>query len=163
MEHTKLLRETRGRLEGDGYSVRMEKQNKFWLDGASATVSGQPDLVAEKEDDVTVIDVKTGIPRQSDIAQVMMYMYGLPRYFSAWNGTPVKGRVVYDDHEADIPADAISPEFIEHLRGLIRRVADGKPAAVVPSAAECNFCPITLEDCPQRLSALDEAVAVEDF
>ena len=144
-------------------SVRTEKQNKFWLEGACATLSGQPDLVAERDGDVTVIDVKTGIPRQSDVTQVMTYMYGLTRYFAAWKGMSLKGRVIYGDHAVDIPADAISPGFIEHLGGLIRRVADGKPAAVVPSAAECNFCPITMEDCHQRVSAPGQAVPVGDF
>ena len=143
--------------------MRVEKQNKFRLNGASATVSGQPDLVAEKDGDVTVIDVKTGIPRQSDIAQVMIYMFGLGRCFAEWKDIPLKGRVVYSDHAVDIPADAISPGFIKHLCSLIRRVADEKPALLVPSSTECGFCPITLEDCPQRVSVPAEAVAVEEF
>ena len=60
-EHSELLRESREKLESDGYTVWVEKQNKFLLGGASATVSGQPDLVAKKDEDITVIDVKTGL------------------------------------------------------------------------------------------------------
>ena len=79
MEHSNLLWESRERLEDDGYTVWVEKENKFWVDGACATVSGQPDLVAERHGDITVMDVKTGTPCQSDIVQVMLYMYGLDR------------------------------------------------------------------------------------
>ena len=44
MEHGRLLWESREGLEDDGYTVRVEKENKFWVDGACATVGGQPDL-----------------------------------------------------------------------------------------------------------------------
>ena len=93
----------------------------------------------------------------------MLYMYGLGRYVTAWGDITLKGRVVYSDHVVDIPADAISPEFIEEMGSLIRRVANSKPAVAVPSRTECGFCPITLEDCPQRISVPPEAVAVEEF
>ena len=84
--------------------------------------------VAEKHGDIIVIDVETGTPRQWDIIQVMLYMYGLGRYATAWGYITLKWRVVYSDHVVDIPADAIGPEFIEDMGSLIRRVADEKPA-----------------------------------
>ena len=90
-------------------------------------------------------------------------MCGLGRYVTAWGDITLNGRVVYSDHVVDIPADAISPEFIKEMGSLIRRMADKKPALVVPSGTECGFCSITLEDCPQRISAPPEAVAVEGF
>ena len=90
-------------------------------------------------------------------------MFGLDRSVPAWKNILLKGRVIYSDHVVDIPADAISPEFIKEMGSLIRRVADEKPALVVPSGPECGFCPITLEDCPQRISVPEEAVAVEEF
>ena len=158
MEHSRLLWESREGLEYDGYTVWVEKQNKFWLEGAGATIGGQPDLLAEKHGDITVIDVKTGTPRQSDIVQVMLYMYGLDRSVPAWGDITLKGRVVYSDHVVDIPADAISPEFIEQMGSLIRRVADSKSALVVPSSTECGFCSITLEECPKRTSVPRDAV-----
>ena len=79
MEHSKLLWESRERLEEHGYTVGVEKQNRFRLKGESTMVGGQPDLVSEKHGDITVIDVKTGTPRQWDIIQVMLYMFGLDR------------------------------------------------------------------------------------
>ena len=90
-------------------------------------------------------------------------MYGLDRYVTAWKDITLKGRVVYIDHVVGIPADATSTEFIKQLGSLIRRMADEKPALLVPSSTECGFCLITLEDCPQRVSGPEEAVAVEEF
>ena len=87
-------------------------------------------------------------------------MYGLGRYVTVWGDITLKGRVVYSDHVVDIPAYAISPEFIEQLGGLIRRVADKKPALVVPSSTECGFCPITLEDYLSAERCSDEPVQV---
>ena len=163
MKHSKLLREWREGLEDDGYTVRVEKQNTFRLDGATATIGGQPDLVAKKDGDAAVIDVKTGSPRQSDIAQVIIYMFGLSRSHPEWKNIPLKGKVVYHDHVVDIPADAVNADFLQQMSSLIRRVADDKPALMVPSSTECGLCPITLKDCPQRVSGPIEAVAVEEF
>ena len=127
MEHSKLLWESRERLEDDGYTVRVEKENKFWVDGACATVSGQPNLVVKKDIDITVMDVKTGTPRQWDIIQVMLYMFGLDRYVTAWGDITLKGGGL--QRSWDIPAYAISSEFIEEMGSLIRRVADEKAAS----------------------------------
>ena len=95
---------------------------------------------------------RPGLHASADIIQVMLYMYGLGRYVTAWGDITLKGRVVYSDHVVDIPADAISPEFIEEMGSLIRRVANSKPVVAVPSRTECGSWPITLADCPQRVS-----------
>ena len=44
MEHSRLLWETKEGLEADGHIVWVEKQNKFWVEGESTMVGGQPDL-----------------------------------------------------------------------------------------------------------------------
>jgi hypothetical protein len=64
---------------------------------------GQPNLVVKKDIDITVMDVKTGTPRQWDIIQVMLYMFGLDRYVTAWGHITLKGRVVYSDHGTFLP------------------------------------------------------------
>ncbi len=53
-EHSRLPRESREGLEDDDYTVRVEKEDRFRLDGARATVGGQPDLVVKKDIDVTL-------------------------------------------------------------------------------------------------------------
>ena len=46
MNHTALLNEVRDRLQAEGRTVFIEKQNRFVLRGTSATLGGKPDLIA---------------------------------------------------------------------------------------------------------------------
>lgn len=156
MHHTRLLNEVRDRLETAGHTVSTERENSFKLRGGSgALVSGQADLIAVAPDgQITVYDVKTGAQRDSDVAQVMIYMYALPLVRgSSWAGRSLDGRLVYKDGtEKYIPASAIDDDFREGLHDLIRRVVSVRPARRVPSSSECNWCDLTDLDCSERVN-----------
>ena len=111
MHHTRLLNDVRDRLEAKGHTVTTERANWFRLQGGSgAMVAGQADLVSVSPDDqITVYDVKTGAQRDSDVAQVMIYMYALPLVAdSPWTNTSPNGCVVYGDGtEIHRPSTAI--------------------------------------------------------
>ena len=157
MHHTRLLNDVRDKLEADGHTVTTERANWFRLQGGSgALVSGQADLVAIAPDgQTTVYDVKTGAQRDSDVAQVMIYMYALPLVAgSPWEGKSLDGRLVYKDGtDKYIPASAIDSDFREGLHDLIRRVVSGDPARRVPSPPECNWCDLTDLDCSARIDS----------
>ena len=157
MHHTRLLNDVRDRLEAEGHTVTTERANWFrLLGGSGATVAGQADLVSVSSDgQITVYDVKTGAQRDSDVAQVMIYMYALPLVAdSPWAGKSPDGRVVYKDGtETHIPSTAIDNDFREGLHDLIRRVVSDEPARRVPSPPECNWCDLTDLDCPERLDS----------
>ncbi len=157
MHHTRLLNDVRDRLEAEGHTVTTERSNWFrLLGGSGAMVSGQADLIAAAPDGrITVYDVKTGAQRDSDVAQVMIYMYALPLATdSPWGGKSPDGRVVYGDGtEIHIPSTAIDDGFREGLHDLIRRVVSDEPARRVPSPPECNWCDLTDLDCPERIDS----------
>ena len=157
MHHTRLLNDVRDGLEADGCTVSTERENWFKLQGGSgAMVAGQADLIAVAPDGrVTVYDVKTGAHRDSDVAQVMIYMYALPQVAdSPWKGRSLDGCVVYKDGtEKHIPASAVDDDFRDGLVDLIRRVVSDDPARRVPSPSECNWCDLTDLDCPERIDA----------
>ena len=157
MHHTRLLNDVRDRLETDGHTVSTERANWFRLQcGSGAIVAGQADLIAVSRDgQVTVYDVKTGAQRDSDVAQVMIYMYALPLAAdSPWKGKSPDGRVVYrDGTEIYIPATAVDADFRKDLHDLIRRVVSDDPARRVPSPSECNWCDLTDLDCPERIDS----------
>lgn len=157
MRHTRLLNDVRDRLESDGHRVFTERENSFKLQGNSgALVSGQADLIAiAPGGQITVYDVKTGAQRDSDVAQVMIYLYALPLvHDSPWKGKPLDGCLVYrDGTEKYIPASAIDDDFKEGLHDLIRRVVSDDPARRVPSHPECNWCDLTDFDCSERLGS----------
>ena len=66
--------------------VLTEGQNSFNLRGSSAVLAGKPDLVARRRDQITVIDAKTGRPSPAHTAQVLIYMYALPRRVGTLQG-----------------------------------------------------------------------------
>ena len=101
-------------------------------------------------------DVQTGAQRDSDVAQVMIYMYALPLVngLSLGRRSRSDGRLVYrDGAENFIPATAIHSDFREGLHDLIRRVVSGDPARRVPSPPECNWCDLTDLDCSARIDS----------
>ncbi len=157
MDHAELLRKVSKRWGDQGHRVFLEYQNSLQLSGKVATLGGRPDLVALKDGLNTVIDVKTGQPKESDKIQVMLYMWAVPLAFPQYRSLVFDGIVVYRDHEIGIPAAAVDDHFISRVVALIRRLASPTPAARVPSYWECRFCSITLVDCPERVdSSLEE-------
>ena len=157
INHTSMLTEVRERLLAEGNRVTSERQNSFRLRGSSgAIISGQPDLIAVDSDkQATVFDIKTGAERDSDVAQVMIYMYALPLISSSpLREHSPQGRLIYrDGKEKAIPASAIDDDFKQGLFSLIRRVVSEAPPIRVPSAGECGWCDLTSRDCPERIEA----------
>ena len=155
INHTALLNDVRDRLEIEGNRVLTEDQNYFNLRGNSgAVLGGKPDLVVMRQDGAgTIYDVKTGQPRASDNAQVMIYMYALP-YVGQFRGVEFDGRLVYGDKdEVEIPAHAVDDSFKSALFDLIRRISDSEPARKVPSGLECSMCDLAWTDCPDRIDS----------
>ena len=155
MDHSAQVSEVRGNLEEKGHAVFTEEQNRFVLRGKSAKLAGKPDLIAKRGEGGVVIDVKTGRPSPSHSVQVMLYMYAIPRSLGHRRGIAFDGKVLYEDHEVDIPATAVDEKFISNVSDLIRRLASEHPARKVPSGRECSFCNITAGDCPERMDADD--------
>ena len=164
MKHTAKLNECRQQWEAQGFTVFTEAQNHFSLRGTSAALGGRPDLIAWKDGAGTIIDIKTGQARPSHSVQVMLYMYAIPKALGQYRGIRFNGKVVYADHETDVPASAVDDIFVENMSQLIRRIASETPARRVPSRMECGFCDIASADCNERAAddSLDEG-ATEDF
>ena len=155
MAHTALLDRKYRQLVEANHSVSIEGQNKFSLRGRCATLGGKPDLIGLNGSG-TICDVKTGQPKPSDHAQVMIYMWAVPRALPKYRGLRFDGLVVYPDHEVRIPAEAVDAAFVGNLAGLIKRVSSDAPARRVPSLDECKFCDLTVKDCLERVEAESE-------
>ena len=73
--HTRALTDRATRFTAHGLQVRLEDQNAFRLRGKTAALGGKPDIIASPARDATrgtVVDVKTGRPKASDIVQVQL-------------------------------------------------------------------------------------------
>ena len=152
IDHTALLADTRHKLQDSGYTVHVEAQNAFRLQGRTATLAGQPDLVVPRNDNILVIDVKTGAERPSHVAQVMTYMYALPRAMDQYHGTHVAGEIHYPNRVQRVPQGGLDQGFYHRLITLIHRVAAPDPPPPAPSGPECRFCELTIDDCPVRVN-----------
>ena len=163
--HTALLNEHRDRWIQSGYEVRVEAQNAFRLRGHSATLAGKPDLLVLNNDRVLIVDVKTGQEQPWHRYQLMIYMYALPRAMPQYKDAKLAGEIVYNDRTDRVPQGGIDQSFVRNLSELIRRIAAPDPPRLVPSAQECRFCDITLQDCPDRIEAIGHPyqVATDDF
>ena len=151
MEHAELLLKTRQKFEDDGYEVFIQNQNRVRLQGQTAMLSGVPDLIGLSGSIGVVVDVKTGQPSPSHSTQVLMYMYALEKHDSRFKDVSVEGRIVYSDHDVFIPAGSVTEKFVSSLGSLMRRLSSKIPAVKVPSEQECAYCPITTEDCEERI------------
>ena len=151
LNHTALLNERRANWEAGGYSVAIERQNSFQLQGKSSTLDGKPDLITQRDDDAVIVDAKTGQDSASHVVQVMIYLYAVPRALERYRNLKLRGQVTYRDHTVGIPAEAVDGQFVENLGALIRRLAAATPAKRVPSPQECRFCDISTADCPERI------------
>ena len=162
IRHTALLHRCAEDYRQQGYAVTLEGQNQITLQGQAATVSGKPDLIVRQGDLARIIDTKTGQPRASHHAQVMLYMYLLPLARPEYEGAVITGQVVYEDHVEDIAADAVDERFINSVKSLVQRIGAREPAVKTPSRGECRFCDITLADCPERVEGPEQTVATTD-
>lgn len=153
MNHSELLGSEVALLSAQDWdTIYTEDRNKFTLKGSSgAVLGGKPDIVALRgEDEVMVVEVKTGQQRESDAVQLMIYMWALPRIDKAYAGRTITGRLVYKDFEVDVPAEAIDEVFERRLMELLQRLASNEAPEALPGPNECRFCKLSSRECSNR-------------
>ena len=164
LAHTAAINECRQQWENEGHAVFTENQNSLTLRGNTASLGGKPDLIAKKGKSGTIIDIKTGKPSPAHSVQVMLYMYAVPRVLAQYKGITFDGKLVYNDHEVDIPSSAVDKTFVDNFTSLIGRLASATPARKVPSVMECQYCDISSADCSERQAGdVREEGTTDDF
>lgn len=150
-EHNKLMRERKAELEEVGWTVSVEDENSFKLEGTSAVLAGKPDLVATMPGRVLVIDGKTGRERDSDIWQVLIYLFALPKSRPDLKGE-LEGEVQYKhgDKRLTVSSAELTPQRMDDMVKLIKTIGGPTPPAKAPSRDECRRCNIGAKDCPER-------------
>jgi hypothetical protein len=110
------------------------------------------------------VDGKTGRERESDIWQVLFYLFALPKSRPDLAGELV-GEVEYKSGDAvTVTPDALAGERMEAIVDLIQIVSAEDPPKKVPSRPECRVCNIGPRDCPQRIGQQQEhTTLVGDF
>ena len=143
LNHTALVNERINNWTVGGFDVDVEAQNRFELRGRTVTLAGRPDIITHREDEVLIVDAKTGQESPSHVVQVMIYLYAVPRALERYRKAKLRGQVTYRDHTVRIPAEAVDEQFVQNLGALIRRLSADEPARRVPSRRACRFCDIS--------------------
>lgn len=162
-QHGQLVTRRAAELRAQGSTVYLEDQNKFNMQGRTATVGGVPDIVSIFGDRALVSDAKTGKPRDKDVMQVLMYMLILPYTHPAVKGLDLDGEVVYLDRILPVPAAKLTGSVRKLIQDVIQRVAADAEAVAVPSQAECRFCDITAANCSKRVEAELQTTKTSDL
>jgi predicted RecB family nuclease len=138
-------------LRATGHHVYVEDQNRFVLKGKAATLGGKPDLVAVRDGCALVVDCKSGKRRNKDFFQVLTYMLVLPHVHRACKGLSVAGELQYQDGSLSVEPERLTPQIKTLIRETVERVATETEPARMPSVAECRFCELCEDDCPDRI------------
>ena len=153
-EHGAMVAARAKALEAEGYTVYLEDQNSFRVRGrGGAVLSGKPDIVAARGDELRVVDCKTGGQRHSDVMQVLLYMFVLsqPNGHQAYKGQTIVGEVMYRGSSVELPLEALEAEvFKETLTRVVEVVVAPEAPEPAPSYRECKFCDISKVYCPMR-------------
>jgi len=127
-EHNELMRARVRELQREGFTVTTEEQNAFKLEGECAVVAGKPDIVATKPGIVLVVDGKTGRQRESDLWQLIFYLFAWPKCRSVTG--ELEGEVQYKRGNERI-------SLTVGMFGVQHRT-DGLPATGARRAARCG-------------------------
>jgi CRISPR/Cas system-associated exonuclease Cas4 (RecB family) len=159
--HSAMVNRAVDDFRADGFNVTVEDENAFVLTSHGISLAGRPDLIAVRPDRVIVIDCKSGLRRPAHRFQLLTYMVVLPCVRPNLRQSPVEGLLLYTDEVVSIPAHEADEAFRLALRDVIHLVGAHTPPSRAPSAGECRFCPISTDDCSERID-LPEAVTVND-
>ena len=158
-DHTVLVNARAAELRADEWKVTHEGQNNFKLQGKSAILAGQPDLIAVKDGVTLVVDGKTGQQRHADWWQVLIYMLVVPRVKEYL--TNLRGEVVYKDHRLPIAPEELTSMRSEEIYTVIRSVGSHVRPQTTPSQKDCGFCDIA--DCKDRFVDTQVPVLASEF
>lgn len=153
-DHGQMVKQRAEELRKDGYTVYLEDQNKFNLEGKTGiTLGGTPDIVAIKGDDALVVDCKSGKRRDKDYFQVCIYMLVLPLTHDACKGRKLRGEIRYSDAPLKVHQDE-AEDVRTRIFDQIKRTGGDAEQKRVPSRGGCKFCDISKADCPKRIENL---------
>ena len=152
INHTRMLTELVQKMTARGLEPRVEFP--FTIAVGEATLGGKIDCLVVENSIVQVYDCKTGTPRDSDVAQVMIYMHALSR-IDEFKREPIQGTVLYKEHESvEIPE--LPDTFASNFDFFVNLLSADTPAVKVPGH-DCKFCSIAKSDCAERVDEGSES------
>ena len=128
------------RLQTEGWTVRVEDQNSFKLEGGSATLSGKPDIVATKDMIALIVDEKAGKAKDQYVWQVLLYM--LATSMTYLKGYTIRGEIEYPETSVNVHPSQLSESNRARIVEVMAIVGGEKEPKTSPSREECMYCDI---------------------
>lgn len=149
LNHARLLTELERELRALGLEPEIESPFSMPLDKKGAALAGQMDclVVDPKSGIATVYDCKTGSAKPQHKLQVLVYMHTLTKRLRFRN-LGLRGSIVYPDRREDILR--FPDGFADNFDFWVQLLLSDVPPRRVPGS-DCRFCPITTEDCVERV------------
>ena len=136
-DHNQMLLERAQYYRDAGYSVFIEDQNSFMLEGEDgAILSGKADIVAINGTKAIVEDCKTGQPRNSDQMQVLIYMLVLPLACAHCSELELDGIVKYKNDAVFIKNNRVDESLKSVLRNIINKITKLSPNTMARKVAK---------------------------
>ncbi len=145
MDHSRLLTELTLELADREVAPLREIGLACEFPECGATLKGKVDCALIGPTAAELYDCKTGKEKQSDLIQVLLYMYMLGR-MPAHSARVISGAVVYADHRLPVPH--LPEGFEENVRYFVEKLSDPTPLPKSPGE-DCRFCNLTTSDCPE--------------
>lgn len=169
-EHTELVRRTAAVYREAGYTVTLEDENKFKVQGQTAEIAGKPDIIASNDTEIVIVDCKSGKLRNAHWWQVAIYLRFGKNIVGeeALLGRTLRGEAVYTE-ESQQPATKISLDDLEQMKAKerinqqLQNIGLSFPPATTPSERECGFCDIPPEECKDRMASSVRVTQTTDF
>ncbi len=138
--------------------LRPRVEQGFTVNGKTATVKGKADIVYEQDGSLWIEECKTGIRRESDHVQALIYIW-----LAEMNGNrTAQARLVYKDQVVDVDRSGLTKVRSAGIR-LVALTVNPVPPARQPSASECRSCNIGPTYCDDRMASEDEIFVTDEF
>ena len=151
--HSRLLQDQVRKFKEQGWKCDVERF--FRVTGQRAVLSGKADLILRKQDSRPVIvDAKSGKPRDTDTAQVLIEMICIPL---AWKAPEMvfDGLVVYDDGTQLAIHAREADEMAPKLFALLRQLGTMERPSPTPGRDACRYCDVPDSECGVRFKSED--------
>lgn len=163
MSHNKKLSEFCQERLMCGDKLLKENQCNFKLEyPPQLTISGKPDLISiNGEGKYKVYDIKTGIPHNRDISQVLLYMFFLGET-SKYKNQPFDGCLIYNNSRQDLSNTCITNEFKDLINYWLNILSSNDIPKPMPNNNDCMYCNLNI-DCLELHEYCQADVGISEF
>jgi hypothetical protein len=150
-KHDNMVLSRAERMRQEGYQVLVEREGKFALSGAVATLGGQPDVIGlqPQHKEAIIVDAKSGKKKSRYPWQVRLYQFA--KGLTSLKEWKIRGEVEYADEV--VPVEPIDDSHIQQISKVLKIVGGAEEPKRVPSQWECEYCDIV--SCPDRWQPTD--------